>query len=49
MILGVCSWLAQETGIQVGLMRLIFVIGFLVGGIGLGVYFILWLVKVFIA
>jgi len=41
---GVCAGLAREFGISVTLVRLAFVIGMLVGGPGLVIYLVLWVV-----
>ena len=41
---GVCMGLAREFGISVTLIRLAFVLGMLVGGPGLIIYLVLWVV-----
>ena len=41
---GVCAGLAREFGISVTLVRLAFVLGTLVGGPGLVIYLVLWVV-----
>ena len=43
-IAGVCAGLAREFGISVTLVRLAFVLGTLVGGPGLVIYLVLWVV-----
>ncbi|TXC85259.1 PspC domain-containing protein [Luteibaculum oceani] len=45
MILGVCSWLSEKLGWDVRLLRVGFVIAALFFGTGLGLYLILWIVK----
>lgn len=47
MILGVSGWLSEKLGWDVKLIRIAFVVGVLFAGIGLGLYLILWLVKMF--
>lgn len=47
MILGVSEWLSMKLGWKVSLIRLAFVISFLFFGAGLGLYLILWIVKIF--
>lgn len=46
MILGVCSWLSLKLGWDVKLIRIAFVIAALFFGTGVGLYLILWVVKV---
>jgi len=46
MILGVSGWLGDKLGITEQQARIGFVIGFFVFGVGIGLYLILWLVKV---
>lgn len=46
MILGVASWLERKTGISATVIRIVFVVSFLIFGAGLGIYLILWLVKI---
>jgi len=43
-IAGVCAGLAREFGISVTLVRLAFILGTLVGGPGLIIYLVLWVV-----
>ena len=45
MILGVSGWLGKKLDIKESTIRIAFVIGFLIFGIGLGAYLILWIVK----
>lgn len=47
MILGVSEWLSQKLGWNVTGIRVAFVVGVLVFGVGLGLYLILWMVKMF--
>jgi phage shock protein PspC (stress-responsive transcriptional regulator) len=44
MIAGVCAGLAEQFGISVTILRLAFVLGMLIGGPGLIVYIVLWVV-----
>ena len=46
MILGVCEWLSTKTQFTGQNIRIFFVLTFLFAGFGLGLYLILWLVKV---
>ena len=46
MILGVCEWLSTKSDFEAKHIRIAFVLAFLLGGFGLGVYLILWLIKV---
>ncbi len=46
MILGVSKWLSGKLGWNVTLIRIIFVVLILVFGTGIGLYLILWLVKI---
>ena len=43
-IAGVCSGLADYFGIDVALMRVLFVVAFLCGSFGFWLYIILWIV-----
>lgn len=45
MILGVAQWISEKTGRDVALIRILFVIAVLVFGTGIGLYLILWIVK----
>lgn len=47
MILGVSEWLNSKLGWGVTAIRVAFVVSFLFFGVGLGLYLILWLVKIF--
>jgi phage shock protein PspC (stress-responsive transcriptional regulator) len=46
MILGVSDWLESKLGWSATAIRVAFVIAFLFFGAGLGLYLILWLVKI---
>jgi phage shock protein PspC (stress-responsive transcriptional regulator) len=43
-IAGVCSGLAEEFGISVTILRLAFVLGTLIGGPGVIIYLVLWVI-----
>ena len=45
MILGVSEWLSGKLGWKVTHIRIAFVVAFFVFGTGLGLYLILWIVK----
>ncbi len=45
MILGVAGWLSGKLGWDVKLIRIAFVVSILFFGAGLGLYLILWVVK----
>ena len=45
MILGVSGWLGKKIGMKEQTVRILFVIGALFFGVGLGLYLILWIVK----
>ncbi len=45
MILGVAQWLSDILGWDVLLIRIAFVVAFVFFGTGVGLYLILWLVK----
>jgi len=45
MILGVSGWLGKKIGMKEKTVRILFVISFLLFGVGLGIYLILWIVK----
>lgn len=45
MILGVCQWLGPKLGLEVKIIRIIFLVGVLIFGAGIMTYLILWLVK----
>src|SRR5215468_761057 len=44
MIAGVCAGLAEQFGISVTILRLAFVLGTLIGGWGIVVYLVLWVI-----
>ena len=44
MIAGVCAGLAEQFGISVTILRLAFVLGTLIGGWGIIVYVVLWVI-----
>lgn len=46
MILGVCEWLSTKTDFTAKNIRIVLVLLVLFGGLGIGAYFILWLVKI---
>ena len=46
MILGVCEWLSTKTEFSAKNIRIFFVLTVLLAGFGVGLYLILWLVKV---
>ena len=46
MNLGVCDWLSTKTQFTAKNFRIFFVLAALIGGFGLGSYFLFWLVKV---
>ena len=45
MILGVSGWLSSKLGWSVASIRILFVVGVIVFGVGIGLYIILWIVK----
>ncbi len=45
MILGVSGWVGEKLGIKESIVRIAFVISTLLMGIGIGLYLILWIVK----
>jgi phage shock protein PspC (stress-responsive transcriptional regulator) len=47
MILGVSSWLGDKIGLKEKQVRLLFILAALFLGTGVGLYFILWMVKIF--
>jgi len=47
MILGVSGWLSTKLGWKTSLIRIAFVVAVLFAGFGVGLYLILWLVKLF--
>jgi phage shock protein PspC (stress-responsive transcriptional regulator) len=46
MVLGVCEWLSTKTQFTAQNIRIFFVLLVLLAGFGLGLYLILWLVKI---
>ncbi len=47
MLLGVSEWLSQKLGWNVLYIRIAFVVAVLFYGTGLGLYLILWVIKMF--
>jgi len=47
MILGVSEWLSDKLGWQTSHIRIAFIVAVLLAGFGIGLYLILWLVKMF--
>jgi len=47
MILGVCEWFGDRLNVSPGALRIAFVIAALFFGTGIGLYLILWVVKLF--
>ncbi len=45
MILGVSGWLGKKIGMKEQTVRILFVVGILFFGVGLGLYLILWIIK----
>ncbi|MBT3385747.1 MAG: hypothetical protein HN778_05265 [Prolixibacteraceae bacterium] len=45
MILGVSAWTGNKIGMKESHVRIGFVVAFLLAGLGLGLYLILWIVK----
>jgi len=45
MLLGVASWLEHKLGWDATIIRIAFVIAMIFYGVGLGLYLILWVVK----
>lgn len=45
MILGVSDWLSSKIGMETKHIRIVFVLLVLLAGTGVGLYLILWLVK----
>ena len=45
MILGVSGWLGKKIGMKEGTVRILFVLSVLLFGVGIGIYLILWIVK----
>ena len=47
MILGVSDWLSDKLGWKTSNIRIAFVVAVLLAGFGIGLYLILWVVKMF--
>jgi len=45
MILGVSGWLGKKVGLKESYVRIGFVISVLFFGVGIGIYLILWIIK----
>ncbi|MFY0600990.1 MAG: PspC domain-containing protein [Cyclobacteriaceae bacterium] len=45
MILGVSGWLGKKIGMKEKMVRIAFIVGFLLFGVGLVLYLVLWIVK----
>lgn len=45
MILGVSEWLGSKVGMQAKHVRIAFILGAIFAGVGIGLYLILWVVK----
>ncbi len=45
-IFGVCNWVAKKFGFDVSIVRIAFVLFTILGGAGILLYFILWIVKI---
>jgi phage shock protein PspC (stress-responsive transcriptional regulator) len=45
MILGVSGWLGSKLGMQEKHVRIAFILGALFAGVGIGLYLILWVIK----
>jgi len=45
MILGVSGWLGSKIGMQEKHVRIAFLLSLLIFGVGIGLYLILWIVK----
>ncbi len=45
MILGVSDWLGEKLGIKASVIRIAFVVSALCFGVGVGLYLILWVIK----
>ncbi len=46
MILGVSGWLGKKLGVKESTVRIAFVLGVLIFGVGIGIYLICWLIKI---
>lgn len=47
MILGVSEWLSPKINIEPKIIRIAFVLSVLFAGFGVGLYLILWIIKLF--
>ncbi|CAL2080747.1 PspC domain-containing protein [Tenacibaculum sp. 190524A02b] len=47
MILGVSDWLSSKLGWKASYIRIAFVASVIFAGVGIGLYLILWVVKIF--
>ncbi|WP_394367632.1 PspC domain-containing protein [Aestuariibaculum suncheonense] len=47
MILGVSEWLSTKLGWKTSHIRIAFILSVLLFGVGIGLYLILWIVKMF--
>ena len=45
-IFGVSSWIANKLNTDASLIRIAFIIGVFVFGTGIGIYLLLWIVKI---
>jgi phage shock protein PspC (stress-responsive transcriptional regulator) len=45
MILGVSGWLGNKIGMKEQHVRIAFVLGVLLAGVGVGIYLICWIIK----
>ncbi len=45
MILGVSEWFGKKISVDPTIVRIAFVVGILFFGVGLGIYLILWIIK----
>lgn len=48
MILGVSGWVGNKIGMKESHVRIAFVLGILLAGLGIGLYLILWIVKLIV-
>ncbi|TVZ56369.1 phage shock protein C (PspC) family protein [Lutibacter sp. Hel_I_33_5] len=47
MVLGVSEWLSPKLNVETKIIRIGFVVAVLLAGFGIGLYLVLWLVKMF--
>ena len=45
MITGVSGWVGKKLGMKESLVRILFVVAALIFGVGVGLYLILWIIK----